>query len=197
MREVMTIDRKKRRLTATQTPHKWDWVSAAILVALSLSFSLHPPSFTTTILLATLLFATPDRLTSAWARRHPPSAMRNWENSRILRRIRAESDWIFLDSHDWILLITNVKKVEQKLTKNCTTQIDIKNVWGMIKQISELDLKNMNQWNNEIKMNDKMIAIINISKCRQMQKSLKAFGICVLSVLQTDTKNKTGRQLNQ
>lgn len=36
---------EKKRLTATQTPHKWDWVSAAIL-GNPLSFSLlhhHPP----------------------------------------------------------------------------------------------------------------------------------------------------------
>jgi len=70
---------KKMRLTTTQTPHKWDWVSAAIL-GNPLSFSLHPPSFITTLLRVTLLLAThllasPDRLTSAWIRRHPPSAM--------------------------------------------------------------------------------------------------------------------------
>lgn len=70
---------KKMRLTATQTPHKWDWVSVAIL-GNPLSFSLHPPSFITTLLLvtlllATLLFATPDRLTSAWTHRHPPTAI--------------------------------------------------------------------------------------------------------------------------
>jgi len=66
VRERSHDDRpEEKRLIATQTPHKWDWVSAAFL-GNPLSFSLHPPSFVTTLLLITLLLASPDRLTSAW-----------------------------------------------------------------------------------------------------------------------------------
>lgn len=75
MREIMTADRKRRgwprhrrHTNETESPPRSS-------VALSLFFSLHPPSFITTLLLLTLLFATPDRLTSAWAHHHLPSAM--------------------------------------------------------------------------------------------------------------------------
>jgi len=138
---------KKMRLTATQTPHKWDWVSAAIL-GNPLSFSLHPPSFITTLLLATLLLAihllaTPDRLTSAWIR-HPPVGNGDWGNSRILRRVRrirlnfldlySIIKWTLLNS--LLILKSLAEKVRerererererQKLAKNCKIQVDVK-----------------------------------------------------------------------